>query len=180
MLLLAYGVVWLGWLAVTVLTTGFLWTSIIERESRAAWLSCLLILGLLGLGAIGILAHVIGEIFSWVFLVLGGIGCVLVPLLLLISFGKNEDALRGTEGYIAGEVKRFDERDQVFARNRSVRPGTKEYDEYYERHPEWKEADDERRAMGGAHLQSGQIRWLTATSCGHDPFVLCDFRCPRL
>ena len=86
---LAYGGVWLGWLTVTVFTAGFLWTNIMERATRAAWLSCLLILGLLGLGSLGISAHVIGGIFSRVFLLMGGIGCVLVPLLLLISFGKN-------------------------------------------------------------------------------------------
>ncbi len=38
----------------------------------------------------------------------------------------------------------FDERDNVFAR-RDLQPETPEYDEFYSRHPEWKEPDDNNR-----------------------------------
>lgn len=41
---------------------------------------------------------------------------------------------------------KFDERDNVFAR-RALKPGTKEYDEYYFRHPELKETDDHLRSQ---------------------------------
>ena len=47
-------------------------------------------------------------------------------------------------------MQRFDERNNVFAR-RDLVPGSEEYDEFYERHPEWREIDDEirsRRELG--------------------------------
>jgi len=40
-------------------------------------------------------------------------------LLLLIPASPNQKALKGAKGYLAGEAKRFDERDSVFARYRS-------------------------------------------------------------
>ena len=43
-------------------------------------------------------------------------------------------------------MKRFDERDIMFARM-SYNPGSPEYDDYYQRHPELKEIDDTLRAM---------------------------------
>ncbi len=43
-------------------------------------------------------------------------------------------------------MKRFDERDTIFARMRYSK-GTKEYEEYYKKNPQYKEIDDELRNM---------------------------------
>ncbi|MDF1554807.1 MAG: reductive dehalogenase [Deferrisomatales bacterium] len=78
--------------------------------------------------------------------------------LLLVPFRRESRALKGTRGYVVGEVQRMDERDIVFARNRSIRPGSEEYQLYYEQlHPEWKERDDRRRALGGPLSKPGKI-----------------------
>lgn len=68
----------------------------------------------------------------------------------------NLKALKGTRGLIVGEVKRADEREIVFARNRSIRPGSTEYDIFYKEHPELEEYDAKRRERGGplGHLGS--------------------------
>ena len=68
----------------------------------------------------------------------------------------NLKALKGTRGLIVGEVKRADEREIVFARNRSIRPGSTEYDVFYKEHPELEEYDAKRRERGGplGHLGS--------------------------
>jgi reductive dehalogenase len=69
----------------------------------------------------------------------------------------NSRALEGTPGFIVGEVNRFDERDQVFARNRALRPSSAEYKAYYEAHPEKESIDAERRAKGGPMGHPGII-----------------------
>ena len=50
-------------------------------------------------------------------------------------------------GYVVGDVKKVDERDIVFARNK-LKPGSKEYDAYYEAHPELEEMDKTIRDTG--------------------------------
>lgn len=77
----------------------------------------------------------------------------------------NSRALRGAQGYVVGHVQRVDERDIVFARNRSLRPGSDEYRTYYaDLHPERKERDDRRRAAGGPLSQPGKIDGWRANS----------------
>jgi reductive dehalogenase len=49
---------------------------------------------------------------------------------------------------VVGERDRFDERDNVQARN-TLRPGTADYDEFYRRHAEWQAKDDAIRALPG-------------------------------
>jgi len=56
-----------------------------------------------------------------------------------------------------GEVKRFDEREIVFARNRSLRPGSEEYKTFYASHPELEAYDTKRRERGGPLGQLGAI-----------------------
>lgn len=146
---LLFGTLWLGWATVTVFAVGLLWSSVKEKEWRASMLSALLTLGLLGFAILGGRAHQVGGSLAWLFPLVGGPAFIGLPLLMGIPFARNKDALRGTPGYIMGEVSRFDEREQVFARNRSIRPGSKEYEEFYGLHPQWKDADDRRRAMGG-------------------------------
>ena len=53
---------------------------------------------------------------------------------------------------VVGPVERFDQRDQPNARLALV-PGTPEYEEYYSRHPESKEWDDENRRLRAAALK---------------------------
>jgi reductive dehalogenase len=46
-------------------------------------------------------------------------------------------------------VRRFDEREQVFARERSIRPESEQYEAFYRAHPELEQIDSERRKAGG-------------------------------
>jgi len=111
------------------------------------------------LGALGVVTLVIllipparGLLAIVYVLAAVGMGALLLPR------GRASRALQGTRGYVAGEVTRTDERDIVFARNRSIRPGSEEYRLYYEElHPEWKERDDRRRALGGPLSKPGKI-----------------------
>ncbi len=73
-----------------------------------------------------------------------------VMIALIIPFGRNSDHKLGTAYYKVGEVQRYDERDNIFSRIRSLRPGTWSYEEYYQRHPQRKAPDDLRRDLGGA------------------------------
>ncbi len=63
--------------------------------------------------------------------------------------GANPGALAGTKDAIVGEVERWDEREIVFARNRTLRPGSREYELFYREHPELEERDAARRKLGG-------------------------------
>jgi reductive dehalogenase len=69
----------------------------------------------------------------------------------------NEKALKGAKGYVVGETGRFDERDHVFARNRSLLPGSEQYAAYYRDHPEWEDMDAKRREKGGPTGRPGSI-----------------------
>ena len=81
-------------------------------------------------------------------------------LILIIPFKPDERSLNGAAGYLAGQGFRFepmDERDIMFARNRSLRYGSKQYNQYYQMHPEKKAYDDERRTVGGPLGKIGTI-----------------------
>ena len=71
--------------------------------------------------------------------------------------GSNPKALEGTKGLIVGDVARFDEREQVFARNRSLRPGSAQYETFYKEHPEYEVYDGRRREAGGPLGRPGSI-----------------------
>jgi reductive dehalogenase len=49
---------------------------------------------------------------------------------------------------VVGELERFDERDNVQARN-TLEPGSADYMEFYARHPEWEDRDAETRELSG-------------------------------
>lgn len=68
--------------------------------------------------------------------------------LLGSRIGVNKKALLGTRGLIDGQVKRFDQRETVFCRNRAIRPGSDEYKQFYKEHPHYEEYDKRRREMG--------------------------------
>ncbi|MCD4740921.1 MAG: reductive dehalogenase [Desulfobacteraceae bacterium] len=70
-------------------------------------------------------------------------------LSLLIPAKPNKKALKGAKGYLVGKPQRFDERDSIFARHRSLISGTKQYSTFYnEIYPEKEEHDAKRRQSG--------------------------------
>jgi len=155
---------WEDWLLVfylVVLTLGsvvFVTDSVREKEVRAlriglmSLLGAVILLALVYLAREGLLLERLRPLVDLVdALATAGAVVAVVPL------GRNPAARNGTAAYVVGEVERFDERDQVFARIRSLRPGEREYASYYEAHPERKDADDRRRAMGGPLGRPGSI-----------------------
>jgi reductive dehalogenase len=84
----------------------------------------------------------------------------------------NLSALKGSKGQIIGEVKRVDEREIVFARNRSIRPGSTEYEVFYNEHPELESYDAKRRERGGPLGQLGSI-----DRAGEGPNVAATMAC---
>jgi len=88
------------------------------------------------------------------------IGALLISVAaayLILRRESNPKALQGTHGYITQEAQRFDERDQVFARNRSLRPDSDQYRAYYDDHREYENGDSIRRMKGGPLGQPGTI-----------------------
>jgi len=71
--------------------------------------------------------------------------------------GANPRALEGSRGLIAEHVDRFDERMHVFARNRSLHPGSERYRQFYREHPEKEALDAARRKKGGPIGHPGTI-----------------------
>jgi reductive dehalogenase len=138
----------------------YLVSCIREKENRASFFAAVQFIGMVGLTIL----------FVWwwqtgLFATGPGIGllvCFLmaVPaayLLLVRRTQGNPKALEGTKGLIVGEVKRPDERDIVFARNRSLRPGTEQYKAYYAMWPEKEQYDTARREKGGPLGHPGLI-----------------------
>jgi len=83
-------------------------------------------------------------------LIIGLLLGAVLAFLFLRRTAPNKKALEGTKGLIVGDVRRFDERDHVFARNRTLRPGSKQYKAYYKEHPELEAFDEKRRKKGGS------------------------------
>lgn len=80
--------------------------------------------------------------------------------LFLIPWTRGARSLNGAAGYLATDGSDFvkmDERDIMFARNRSILPGTPQYEQYYKIHPEHKDYDERRRARGGPLGKPGVI-----------------------
>ena len=119
----------------------FLLSCIWEKEPRATVFAWLQFLGMLGLLIFFLFLSRIGFFDTGAgFASLVGVTllAVLCAFLGLVKMGKNPKALLGTQGLMVGPVKRFDERDQVFARNRALRPKSEQYKAYYREHPEWR------------------------------------------
>ena len=77
--------------------------------------------------------------------------------LLAVPLRPNRRALQGAAGHVVDRFSRFDERDAVFARNRSLPPGSDAYRRYYEKHPEREAGDARRRKKGGPIGRPGAI-----------------------
>ena len=67
---------------------------------------------------------------------------------LFIPSKTNQHALLGSKGYNNSNITRFDERDSVFVRVRSLKPGSDIYKQYYTMHPEKEKKDMLRREKG--------------------------------
>lgn len=114
-----------------------------EQEIRATRM------GLIGAGLfalLGILCFIPAlKLYIFTVFILGFI----FLLTLFIPNAPNEKALKGSKGYLEGNPVRPDERDTVFARFRSLVPGTERYKTYYTKlHPEKEDADAKRREKG--------------------------------
>jgi reductive dehalogenase len=144
----------------TIIALSFFISCLRENERRASFFAGLQLLGMILLLGLFFFLHTIGFFHTG-----SGIALLVAGLLLggaLTSFfvrrtPDNPKALQGTGGLIVGEVKRFDEREIVFARNRSIRPGSEEYRIFYASHPELEAYDAKRRERGGPLGQMGSI-----------------------
>ncbi len=132
---------WLGWIgfAVTTLVVAvFAVTSLIERERRAFWVTCLSAFPGLGACLVILLTNFPGR--DLMLAVLLGLGMLIVGLLLL-PLGRN------TSIKIVGRQERVDERDAVFHRFYRLKPKDPELEIYYRMHPEKKSFDEGVRAF---------------------------------
>ncbi len=135
-------------------------SSIWEKEQRASIFAGVQFIGMLGLLVLfgywwmsGFLASGPGTAIL-ICLLVGGSAAAIV---LMRKTAANQKALAGTKGSIVGDVKRPDERDIVFARNRSIQPGSEQYKAYYAMRPEYEEFDTARREKGGPLGHPGTI-----------------------
>jgi reductive dehalogenase len=149
-----------GLISQAVVGLSYLISSLREKEKNASFFG--------GVQFLGMAAALILFIYWWTsgFLATAsGIGimiCLLIggiaaAIMLIRKTRANQKALEGTRGLITGDVKRFDERDVVFARNRTIRPGSEQYKAYYRMHPEYAQFDAARREKGGPLGQPGTI-----------------------
>jgi hypothetical protein len=134
---------------VALFTLSFVLSCIWEREGRAALIGGVTFLILLGAEAVLFALRAAGffQSTAGLLILLVGLAISLTVLLLLVRFGRNPRAQQGTKGYIVGEVKRFDEREQVFSRG-FLPPGSEQYQAFYGKYPELEEPDGRRREMG--------------------------------
>jgi reductive dehalogenase len=149
-----------GLISQAVVGLSYLISSVLEKEKSASFFGGLQFLGMAGALILfiywwtsGFLATASG-IGIMICLLIGGIAAA---IMLIRKTPANQKAQEGTQGLITGDVKRFDERDVVFARNRTIRPGSEQYKAYYRMRPEYEQFDAARREKGGPLGQVGTI-----------------------
>jgi hypothetical protein len=150
----------LALIALALMGASFLVSSIREKEVRATRFAALQFAAILILLLVFfslLRADFFGTTVGILLLVSGIAAGATAGFLLLRRSGANPSALEGTRSLIVGEVKRWDEREIVFARNRYLEPGTDRYREFYRAHPEWEEVDATRREKGGPLGTMGSI-----------------------
>ncbi len=138
----------------------FLISSIWEKEKRASFFGALQLAGMLALSGAFLLIEQSGFFYTRAGTVILGAGILLsimVLAFLALKIGENPEAVQGTLGLKKGEIKRFDEREVIFARNRTIRPESREYEIFYSAHPEYEDYDAQRRKKGGPLGQLGTI-----------------------
>ena len=150
----------LGLFVQAAIALSYLISSIWEKEKRASIFAAVQFIGMAGLLILFAYGWQIGFISTGpgsgilIFFLIGGVA---IGVLLIRKTQSNPKALEGTKGLIVGEVKQPDERDIVFARNRSLRPGSEQYKAYYAMRPEYEQYDTARRQKGGPLGHPGLI-----------------------
>jgi reductive dehalogenase len=133
----------------------FTYESIREKEIRAPKFGGAAVAFHLLLGALIFLFPPLRIPLAWL------VGIALAGhVIFLIPYYSKARSLGGAAGYLAGDHSDFqpmDERNSMFARNRTVKPGTEQFHHYYAMHPEHKKYDDRRRARGGPLGKPGSI-----------------------
>lgn len=150
----------LGLIVQATIGLSFLVSCVREKESRATFFALLQFLGMAALLLVFLFLAESGFFITtsgFAILIAGHVCAVAAVALLFSKIGTNPEALQGTKGLIHGDVNRYDERDLVFARNRSLRPGSEQYKAYYKAHPEKEAYDTQRRAKGGPNGRPGTI-----------------------
>ncbi len=143
-----------------IIGLGFFISCVWEKESRATMVSGIQFLIMLGLVIFLFYFNTIGLFktnFGLTLLILGLALAAGLCVFLIRKTRPNQSALEGTNGLIVGDVQPTDERDIVFARNRTIRPGSEEYNTYYQMRPEYEELDAARRQKGGPLGHPGAI-----------------------
>jgi reductive dehalogenase len=123
-----------------------------EKEKRATLFAGVQLLGMLALVVAFFYLRGVGffeTTLGFAFLIAGLVFGALAAFLLMRKTAPNPKALAGAKGLIVGDVERHDERDQVFARHESLRPGSEQYQTFYQKHREWEEVDAKKREQGG-------------------------------
>lgn len=155
--------IWVGGIGLTIqafIGFSFFVSCIWEKEKRASVFAFLQFVGMsvvLGVFLVLVTYGFFNTIPGKVTLCLGYFGAISAALLLLKKTAPNPVALKGTQGLMTGQVNRLDERQIVFARNRSLMPGTEQFDIFYKQFPQYREYDDKRRAMGGPQGHIGTV-----------------------
>ncbi|MGD9114439.1 MAG: hypothetical protein PVI77_18905, partial [Desulfobacterales bacterium] len=135
-------------------------SSIWEKERRASMFGGLQFLAMLAMLILLFYLYSAGFFYTTagvIVLILVIIFGALTAASLMMRLGANAKALQGTMGLIVGEVKRQDEREIMFARNRSLRPDSEQYKQFYKIHPDYEEYDAARREKGGPLGRPGTI-----------------------
>lgn len=157
--LLGYIVI-LGLAAPAFIGLAYLISSVWEKEERASIFGGIQFLGMLGILILFIYWQASGFFVSGTGLFVL-IGCFIVAILAVFFCVRqtplNQRALEGTKGLIVGEVERFDERKHVFARNRTLKPGSDPYKAFYKENTELEAGDAARREKGGPMGHPGRV-----------------------
>ena len=150
----------LGLVVQAVIGLSFFISSVWEKERRATLFAAVQFSGMTVLLIIYLLLVGLGFFQTSAGIVMLTVGYMVVvaaAVFLARRTSPNQRALQGASGYIIGKINRFDERMQVFARNRALRPGSAQYRQFYTEHPELENYDSERREKGGPLGEIGLI-----------------------
>jgi reductive dehalogenase len=157
---LLFWIIAVGAIVHTLIALSYFVSSIWEKEKRASIFGGLQFLIVLAISILLFYFYGIGfftTIPGLVILILVLIPSVLGAVLLMSSWGVNRKAQQGSRGLMVGDVKRHDEREIMFARNRSLRPDSEQYQQFYQAHPEYEPYDTARREKGGPLGHPGTI-----------------------
>ncbi|MDX2429912.1 MAG: reductive dehalogenase [Desulfobacterales bacterium] len=158
-----YFLIIIGVLALTIqafIGLSFFVSCIWEKEKRATIFALVQFAGMSALLVVFLVLAKNGIFHTtpgFIILVIGYVFFSIAAVLLLKKSPPNTSALKGTKGLIKKNVLQYDERKIVFARNRSLRPDSEEFNTFYAEYPQYKEYDDKRRTMGGPMGNIGTV-----------------------